>query len=326
MHHPAIEQAYAIIEGKTVKRSVFSQLSLLEGDDILDLAALASRVRNRFTPDFHLCTIMNAKSGICGEDCRFCAQSAHHDTAIDRFPLVNRLIMVDKAGEAYSSGVETFGIVTSGTGYPEINSEFQELIGAIDEIHQKYPDKKVCASLGLLSDMTAMELAKHDVSHYNINIQTNPAKYRELVSSTHDISDRIETIRLLKKHGIKVCTGGIIGMGETMEDRLEMAFALNDLDADIIPVNVLIPVPGTPLERQGRISAADAVKTVALVRLINPTKTIKFAAGRETRMKDFQGLIMLAGANGIITGGYLTTRGREVREDLAFIRDLGAFK
>ena len=326
MHHPAIEQAYAIIEGKTVNRGVFTELSLLEGDDILDLVALASRVRNRFTPDFHLCTIMNAKSGICGEDCRFCAQSAHHDTAIERFPLVNRRTMVEKAGEAYGSGVESFGIVTSGTGYPVINSEFKELINAIDEIHHTYPDKNVCASLGLLSDTTAMELAKHDVSHYNINIQTNPAKYRALVSSTHDVNDRIETIRLLKKHGIKVCAGGIIGMGETMEDRLEMAFALSDLDADIIPINVLIPVPGTPLERQERISAADAAKTVALVRLINPTKTIKFAAGRETRMKDFQGLIMLAGANGIITGGYLTTRGREVREDFALIQDLGAFK
>jgi biotin synthase len=174
--------------------------------------------------------------------------------------------------------------------------------------------------------MTAMELAKHDVSHYNINIQTNPARYRELVASTHDIDDRTETIGHLKKHGIKVCAGGIIGMGETMEDRLEMAFALNNLDADIIPINVLIPVPGTPLERQGRISTADAVKTVALVRLINPMKTIKFAAGRETRMKDFQGLIMLAGANGIITGGYLTTRGREVKDDFEFIRDLCTFK
>jgi biotin synthase len=326
MMNPAVKQAYTILDGKHPDKKIYAELSRLDGGDILDLISLSGKVKNKFAPDFHACTIMNAKSGACSEDCRFCAQSSHHDTQIDRYGLVDRDAILDKAGEAYGTGIDNFGIVTSGTGYIKMTAEFRQIIDAVDMIHEKYPGKKVCADLGHLSEETAYELSKHDISHYNINIQTNPGKYQDLVSKTHSVNDRIQTILLLKKHGVKVCAGGIIGLGETMEDRLEMAFALRDLDVDIIPLNVLIPIPGTPLEAQEPVSAAEVAKTFALFRLINPSKIIKFAAGRETRMKDFQALIMLAGANGFITGGYLTTMGRNVNDDLNFAAELRQFQ
>ena len=325
MLNPAIERAYQILDGAVPDRSVFEELSRLRGDDILDLLSLASKVRNRFAGGFHACTIMNAKSGMCGEDCRFCSQSSRHDTDIERFPLAGTDEMVARAGEAYAAGVESFGIVTSGTGYQKVTAEFRRILDAIDAIHDAYPGRNVCATLGHLSEETARELARHGISHYNINLQTNPSKYRDLVASTHGVEDRIATIRLLKKNGVKVCAGGIFGLGESREDRLEMALALRGLDADIIPLNVLIPIPGTPLADREPATPAETAVAVALFRLVHPAKTIKLAAGRETRMKDFQGLLMLAGANGIITGGYLTTRGRKVRDDLDFIRDLGTF-
>lgn len=326
MLNPAIQKAYVILDGTVPDRALFGELARLRGDDILDLVSLASKVRNRFSPGFHACTIMNAKSGMCGEDCRFCSQSSRHETGIERFPLADAAEMVARAGEAYAAGVESFGIVTSGAGYQKVTGEFRKILDAIDAIHTAYPGKNVCATLGHLSEETARELARRDISHYNINIQTNPARYRDLVASTHGIDDRIETIRLLKKNGVKVCAGGIFGLGESMEDRLEMALALRDLDVDIIPLNVLIPIPGTPLAGREPVSAAETALSIALFRLIHPAKTIKFAAGRETRMKDFQGLLMLAGANGIITGGYLTTRGRDVSDDREFIQDLETFR
>ena len=325
MLHPTIEKAYGILRGKIPGRELFMELSTLQGEDVIDLISLAHKVKNKFSPNSHVCTIMNAKSGACSEDCRFCAQSTHHDSAIERFPLAGNDVILQKAAETFRGNVDSFGIVTSGTGYIKITGEFKQIMDVIDQIHETFPDKNVCASLGHLSEETARELSKHNIAHYNINIQTNPAYYRELISTTHTVNDRIRTILLLKKNSVKICAGGIIGLGETMNDRLEMAFALKDLDVDVIPLNVLIPIPGTPLEKQEPLPAVDIAKTFALFRLIHPTTIIKFAAGRETRMKDFQGLIMLT-ANGLITGGYLTTRGREGKDDEYFMEELRRFR
>jgi biotin synthase len=326
MLNPAIKKAYKILKEKQFDEKFFIELSLIKGEDILDLASLANKVKNKFVNETNVCTIMNAKSGVCNEDCKFCAQSSHHKTEVAVYPIESIDSILQKAKETFESGVESFGIVTSGTGYNTVNKEFKQITGAVDIIHDKYPDKNVCVSIGHLTEETAEELAKHNIHHFNINIQTNPKKYNELISTSHNINEKIETIRLLKKYGIKVCCGGIIGLGETMEDRIEMAFALKELDVDVIPINVLIPIKGTPLEKQESLQVSEIVKTFALFRLINPSKIIKFAAGRETKMKDFQGLIMLAGANGYITGGYLTTRGRTIAEDIMFQKELDMFK
>jgi biotin synthase len=183
----------------------------------------------------------------------------------------------------------------------------------------------VCLSLGILGEEPIKELSVRPIGHYNINLQVSPVRFAELIADTHDIQDKITTIRLLQHYGITVCCGGILGVGETMEDRIDLAFTLQELDVTVIPLNVLVPIPGTPLERQPPLSVVEIAKSFAIFRLVNPTKIIKFAAGRETIMKDFQGLLMLAGANGFITGGYLTTRGREVADDELFTARLSAF-
>lgn len=324
MLNRAIQEAYTILEGETPDRGLFEELSRLRGADVLDLLSLAAKVRCAFAPGDHLCTIMNAKSGLCGEDCRFCAQSLHHGAGDRQSPLADTGEILRRGGETLESGVDIFGVVTSGVGYTTVDREFAHILEAVDRLHARFPGLRVCASLGLLSDETARELSRHGIYRYNCNIQTNPARYGELIATTHGAKDRIATIGLLKKYGVPVCCGGIIGLGETMEDRLAMAFFLKDLGAQVIPLNVLIPLPGTPLEGRKPLSAAEAAVTFALFRLIHPAGNIKFAAGRETLMRDFQGLIMPV-ANGFITGGYLTTRGRAVQDDLKFLEALHEF-
>lgn len=323
--HPDIIKAYAVLEGRALSKNQALRLSRLGGQDILDLMALANKVKNKFAPDLHACTIMNAKSGACAEDCKFCAQSNYHSAEIETYPLASRETMLLHAGQAYKNGVRRFGLVVSGTGYVVCNSEFQNLIRAIQAIQSRYPDMAICASFGILSEETVKTLAGSGLAYYNINLQANPARYADLVSTTHAVESRLQTIHLLKRHGIKVCSGGIIGLGETMGDCIELALVLKELDVDVIPLNVLIPITGTLLENQPPTAITEITKTIALFRLLHPTRMIKLAAGRETRLKDFQGLLMLAGANGFLTGGYLTTRGRDISEDQAFQQELEGF-
>ncbi len=324
--HPLVAEAYSVLEARPLSRALADGLSTLEGPDLLDLLSLANKVRLKFAQPHHACTIMNAKSGACTENCRFCAQSAHHAAAIDSYGLQNQEAMVTAAGQAHASGVRSFGLVTSGRGYAGIDDEFRRILQGIHAIHQAYPELNVCASLGILGQENVKALAEAGIAHYNINLQVAPEKYSQLIATTHGIDDKLRTIEWLHQAGIGTCVGGILGLGETMTDRLDLAYALKDLDVDVIPLNVLIPIAGTPLENNSSISAADVAKTFALFRLIHPLKTIKFAAGRETRMKDFQGLLMLAGINGFLTGGYLTTRGRAVDDDRLFWEELKSFE
>ncbi len=325
MINETIGKAYKVLEGKEISQEEALLLAKIEGEDILDLVSLANKVKNRFASEIHKCTIMNAKSGMCSENCSYCAQSSHNHAETEVYDLKDKDSILDAARVSYGNGVRNFGIVTSGYGFKKINKDFQNILDAVDAIHNEMPDMGVCASLGILSEETANALADHGIRHYNNNLQVNPEKYAELIATTHTVEERIKTIRLLKKAGIKCCTGGILGLGENMEDRVKLAFTLKELDVDVIPLNVLIPIKGTPMENRPFIPAAEVAKTFALFRLINPTKDIKFAAGRETRMNDWQGFLMLAGANGFLTGGYLTTRGRDTQMDLRLENDLEGF-
>ena len=199
------------------------------------------------------------------------------------------------------------------------------MLDMIDRLHKELPELSVCASLGVLGQEPAEALAAHGIAHYNINIQVAPDRYHDLIADTHTVEERIETIKLLRKNNISVCCGGIMGVGESMQERIDMIFALQELDVTVIPLNVLVPINGTPLEGKEPISVADIVKTFAICRLAHPAKIIKFAAGRETIMKDFQGLLMLSGANGYLTGGYLTTRGRDTADDRRFASQIASF-
>lgn len=326
MFHPAIRKAAELLERREpITRALADELAALEGGDILELTALAHQVRNRFAPGTHLCSIVNAKSGACSENCRFCSQSAHHATGIETYELLDPGTLAERAEEAARAGVRRFGLVTSGFGHAGIDAEFEKALEAIRAIRRRLPLLEVCASFGVLGAEPVRALAACGISHYNLNLQVAPGRYGELICDTHRVEERIETVRLLKAHGIGVCCGGIIGVGETLAERLDLAFALRDLGVDVVPLNVLIPVAGTPLEGRAPVPAAEVAKTFALFRLVHPERVIKFAAGRETVMKDFQGLLLLAGANGMLTGGYLTTRGRRVEEDFAFAEQLAGF-
>jgi biotin synthase len=327
MHlHPAIENAYKVLEGKELTREEALALAFqVNGADILDLVSLANKVRQKCAAPIAPCSIINAKSGRCEQNCRFCAQSAHHDTGVTTYELLPKEEVVEAAKKAYATGVRMFGYVTSGIGYVEPTEEFNKILETLDALHAALPDMKLCVSIGILSRETAELLAKHHAWRYNMNLQTNPSRYHELIADTHSIADKISTIKYLQSFGVTNCTGGIFGLGESWQDRVDMAFAIKELNVDGIPLNVLLPIKGTPLAEKPIMRPSEVAKAFAIFRLVNPSKMIKFAAGRETVMKDFQGLLMLAGANSLMTGGYLTTRGRSIDDDLAFIGQLNEF-
>jgi len=327
MHiHPEIENAYKVLDGEELTRLEANELAVhITGSDILDLVSLANKVRTRFAPKFGACSIINAKSGRCNQNCRFCAQSAHYRTGIETYPLLAPERVLAEARKVYATGITTFGYVTSGYGYLEADAEFRQILDTVELLRRELPDMKLCMSLGILSRECAKQLADRGVWRYNMNLQTNPARYAELIADTHSIDDKIKTIRHMQEFGVTNCTGGILGLGETWEDRVALAFAVKELDVEGITLNVLLPVPGTPVAATPPLSPADAAKAFSLFRLINPRKMIKFCAGRETTMKDFQALLMLAGPSALMTGGYLTTRGRQVAEDLALIDALKGF-
>lgn len=323
--NPDIINAYKVLDGGEISETEAIALTKVNGSDILDLVSLSNKVRVKFAPKIVACSIINAKSGICSQNCRFCAQAGCHHTGVDTYPLLPPEKILNSARQIYKLGVRSFGIVTSGLGYLDVDDEFQRILAVMDLMRKELPELKICLSLGILSETTAALLAEHGAWRYNMNLQTNPERYAELISSSHSIDAKIQTIRHLQKYGVSICCGGIFGLGESWNDRVKMAIACRDLKVDGIPLNVLLPIKGTPLENRPPMDAADVAKAFAIFRLINPTKMIKFAAGRETTMKDFQGLLMLAGMNSMITGGYLTTRGRSVEEDSSFLQQLSLF-
>lgn len=324
--HPAVQEAWGVLAtGTPIDPPLAYRLARLPGEDVLDLVSLANRVRLKYAPGLHACSIVNAKSGACPENCRFCAQSAHHAAQVPEYGLLEPAELLARAEAVWRSGVRRFGIVTAGTGCTGIEGEVRSVIEAIGLIRERLPGMEVCASLGALDDDAATALAAAGISHYNLNLQVAAGRYAELISDTHSAADRLAALATLRRHGIGLCCGGIIGVGETMADRVALAFELRELGVETIPLNVLIPIPGTPLEGSPPVPAVEVAKTFALFRLIHPRSVIKFAAGRETVMKDFQALLMLSGANGLLTGGYLTTRGRETCEDTALLAELGRF-
>ena len=326
MLNPIIENAYKVLDGGALTRAEALEIAeKIEGEEILDLISLANKVRRKFAREITPCSILNAKSGVCSQNCRFCAQSGHHNTGIETYDLLPAEQVLEAARRAYENGVRAFGYVTSGFGYKTPTPEFRKILDTLDLLHRELPDLKICVSIGILSRETAKLLAEHHAWRYNMNLQTNPARYAELIADTHTIEEKIQTIRYLQEFGVTICCGGIFGLGETWEDRVDMAIAVRELKVEGAPLNVLLPIKGTPLEGREIMAPADVAKAFAIFRLVNPTKMIKFAAGRETVMKDFQGLLMLSGLNSMITGGYLTTRGRSVEDDVKFIEQLNRF-
>lgn len=286
---------------------------------LLELLSLADQTRRNFIGSkFELCSIINAKSGLCTEDCKFCAQSSRHKADIFTYSLKSKDEIIKAAQNAKKIGAEKFGIVTSGNRLN--NTELDIIAQAIAEIRDKV-DIALCASLGALSKSELNLLKNAGLSRYHHNIETSSRFYPQIVS-THSFKTRVDTIKAAKEVGLEVCSGGIIGMGETWQDRIDMASLLKELEVDSIPINLLVPIKGTSFQSLNVISCADAIRTISLFRIILKDKIIKIAAGRETVLGDSQALIFMSGANGMLIGGYLTLKGRSVAEDRKLIKEI----
>lgn len=283
------------------------------------LIAMADETRQECAGSkIELCSIINAKSGLCAQDCKFCAQSSRHSTGINTYPLKAKGEMLEAARRAKDIGAERFDIVTSGNRLTR--DELSIVADTIHEISDKI-DIKMCASLGSMEENDLRLLKEAGLTRYHHNLETSETYFARIVT-THTFQDRIKTIKAAKKAGLEVCSGGIIGLGETFNDRIQMALILKELDVDSVPINILVPIKGTSFENSAALSGSEAIKTIALFRIILKGKTIKIAAGRESALKDFQALAFMAGANGMLIGGYLTIKGREVEEDWKLVREV----
>ena len=286
---------------------------------LTELVAQADKVRKeQIGSNLELCSIINAKSGLCSEDCKFCAQSSRHFAKVDVYSLKGKSEIIKAASKAKEIGAKKFGIVTSGN-RPE-KQELRIIAEATSEISNEI-GIQVCASLGALSREDLSLLKDAGLSRYHHNIETSENFYKRIVS-THDFKERVDTIKAAKSLDLEVCSGGILGLGESWQDRIDMALLLKELDVDSVPINLLVPIKGTQMENAEPISCNDAIRAIAIFRIILKDKTIKIAAGRETVLKDFQAMGFMAGANGMLIGGYLTVKGRDLKSDYEFIKEI----
>lgn len=290
-----------------------------EDDELLPLMEAAFQIRKHyFGKKVKLNMIINAKSGLCPEDCGYCSQSLVSAAPVAKYTLLDKETLLAGAREAMRRKAGTYCIVASGRG--PTDKELEQVAEAVKEIRETMP-LKVCACLGLLKADQARRLSEAGVHRYNHNLNTSKANYPS-ITSTHTYDQRVETVETAKASGLSPCSGVIVGMGETDREIVEMAFALRELDADSIPVNFLNAIPGTPLEHAGRTPALKALKTLALFRFICPSKEIRVAGGRETSLRSLQPLSLYA-ANSLFVGDYLTTEGQDVTQDHRMIEDLG---
>ena len=288
--------------------------------DPFGLMARASRIREHFKGNaVSLCGIVNAKSGVCPENCRFCAQSAHYHTDAPVYPLMSADEIAAKGRAAKESGAHMFSIVTSGTRV-ETHAEWDTIYRAIGLLSEM--GLKACGSLGMLSEETAINLKKAGLYRYHHNLETSRSFF-DNICSTHEYDEDTGTVRVARAAGLTVCSGGIIGLGEAMDHRIEMAMTLRELDVDSVPINILNAIPGTPLENIPPLTPMEILLTVALYRFILPDKDIKLCGGKEKNLRQLLPLAMVGGCNSLLTGNYLTTVGRDTAADLEMIRDLG---
>ncbi|RJP87095.1 MAG: biotin synthase BioB [Desulfobacteraceae bacterium] len=307
-----------ILETPTTPISMKDALALtrVSGNDIPDLLACAHKITAANLPkDIFTCTIINAKSGMCSQDCAFCAQSAHHRTNVQIYPLMGEKEMVEQAIAMAAAGATYFSMVTSGERLTD--HEIDTICAATSEIKSK-ASLTVCGSLGLLTQAQAERLRESGMSNYHHNLETAESFFPR-ICTTHTYAEDIETLKAATSSGMNACSGGILGLGESWEQRVELAFTLKTIGVKRIPINFLHPIPGTRLEHQRPLSPMDALKAIALFRFIHPQTDITICGGREHTLKDYQSWIFMAGANGVMIGNYLTTRGRDMGMDLEMI-------
>ncbi|MCY8673411.1 biotin synthase BioB [Bacillus haynesii] len=314
-----MELAERVLDGGEVTEK--EALSILEcpNDEVLLLMHAAFQIRKRYYgKKVKLNMIMNAKSGLCPENCGYCSQSSISKAPIDSYRMVDKTTLLEGAKRAHNLNIGTYCIVASGRG--PSNREVDQVVDAVKEIKETY-GLKVCACLGLLKPEQAERLKEAGVDRYNHNINTSKTNHSNITTS-HTYDDRVNTVETAKKSGMSPCSGVIVGMKETKQDVVDMAKSLKALDADSIPVNFLHAIDGTPLEGVNELNPLYCLKVLALFRFINPTKEIRISGGREVNLRSLQPLGLYA-ANSIFVGDYLTTAGQNETEDHKMLHDLG---
>jgi biotin synthase len=315
-----LKLAKEVIEGYQLTKEDAKEILNTKDENILSLINAAYEIRRHFYgKKVKLNLIINAKSGLCPEDCGYCAQSIKAKSEIDRYALISKQTIVEGAKEAKKNKIGTYCIVMSGR--KPTNNEVDMVVSAVQEIKNEVDQIKICACMGLVSEEQAVRLKNAGVDRFNHNINTSESHHAN-ITTTHEYVDRVHTIENIKKAGISPCSGVICGMGETKDDIIDMAFALKDLDADSIPVNFLHPIKGTKLEELNELTPLLCVKILSLFRFVNSSKEIRISGGREYNLRSLQNLGLFV-ANSIFVGDYLTTAGQGAKEDLQLIEDLG---
>ena len=307
-------------ERRPLTRPEVDAIAAIPLDQLPDLVALAHKVRLAYCgPEVELESLINAKSGACPEDCAFCSQSARHSTEVDVYPFLDLDEVLGAARATRDAGATQFCIVVAVRG-PE-----ERLLAKVIDAVQAVQDQtglEVACSLGLLKPEQAKRLAEAGVRRYNHNLEACREVFPQ-ICTTHSYDDRVATARLAIDSGMELCCGGILGMGETLKQRIDFAFELAALEPCEVPINLLDPRPGTPLEDQTVLSPREALQAIALFRLIMPSAWLRLAGGRERVLGELQAMGLLAGANALIIGNYLTTGGRSAEEDHALLDALG---
>ncbi|MBI5426692.1 MAG: biotin synthase BioB [Nitrospinae bacterium] len=309
------------MSGEGIDREQALLVGTLDREELLYLFQGTDRIRDRFKgPDVKICSIVNAKSGKCPEDCGFCAQSSKFKTDSPEYGLLDVDKIVAAAKEAEAFGSNEFSIVTSGTAVDD-RKELDVLKEAIRRIKAE-TSLEVCCSLGLMSLENLKELKSAGLDRFHHNLETAASHFDKIVT-THSYRDEMQAVRNAGEAGLKVCVGGIFGMGETYAQRVELAFDIRDMKTDSFPINFLKPLPGTALEHLDHLDYHEALRTIALLRLVLPAIDLFVCGGREEILGQGQELLFSAGANGILGGNYLTTKGQDPKKDIAMIENLG---
>lgn len=316
-----IDWADRILAGGEITEDEAKALIRTSDDDTMVLLAMADKIRQKFSgKSVDLCAIINARSGSCPEDCKFCAQSARYCTGVKTYGFLPEDDVVASARKAKEAGAARFDIVTAGRDQHD-PKDFDEIVHLIRRIRQEV-GIEVCCSLGFLTPDQARRLHEAGLSRLHCNIETAPSYFSE-VCTTHTMEEKVQNVATAQAAGIRVCCGGIIGLGESLDQRVEMAFQLKKMNIDAIPLNVLNPVPGTPFADNERLAPLEILRSFAMFRFVLPKAQIRTAGGRQVNLRSLQSLALAGGMNGVMIGNYLTTKGTSPADDIRMLHDLG---
>lgn len=309
----------SIAGGPLSRDEALAVIHATDADTPAIVAAAHAVRRHYFSDRVKVNFLVNIKSGICPEDCHYCSQSRLSKAPIDKYNLLGAPDILTAARRGHQFGARRVCLVASGRGPSD--ADVSHITSTVRDVLAELPDTEICACLGLLTHEQAASLKEAGVFAYNHNLNTSESFYSE-ICSTHDYADRVQTVGIAREAGLSPCCGALVGMGETDDDIVDVAFALREIDADSVPINFLIPIQGTPLAERWELTPWRCLRILALMRFVNPAAEVRIAGGREHHLRSLQPLGLLI-ANSIFIGDYLTAKGQRPEDDIAMIRDLG---